>query len=162
MPGFRWDVTHDISLCVEVCKIRPDKATQWSEVADNLNGLFGNTSAKAIVLKGRGCKERLSLLLKKYNDEDVRSLKRLGYSKQRLSPNVYALDVRSGTEEEYSELAQLLEDIKSYQKDFEEKKECEKLAAHNKRQEEKRKGEEIRKTAMQRLSSKEACINKNY
>ena len=67
---------------------------------------------------------------------------------------MYAHGVRSGTEEDYTELAQLLEDIQSYQKDFEEKKENEKQAAVEKRLEEKRKGEAIRKAAMQRLSSK--------
>ena len=162
MPGFRWELENDISLCVEVCKLRPDKTQQWQEVADSLNKLF-STSAKATQLKGRGCKERLFLLLKKYKEEDVRSLKRFDYfvSHENKLLNVwcvrscvYAHGVRSGTEEDYTELAQLLEDIQSYQKDFEEKKENEKQAAVEKRLEEKRKGEAIRKAAMQRLSSK--------
>lgn len=60
---------------------------------------------------------------------------------------------RSGTEEQFTELAQMLEDIQTYQRDFEEKKECERRLAQDKRIEEKRKGEEIHQVAMQRLSS---------
>lgn len=44
MSGFRWDISQDISLCVEVRKVRPDKAIQWSEVAESLNGVFSNAS----------------------------------------------------------------------------------------------------------------------
>lgn len=75
MPGFRWEMKSDLALCVEVCKVRPEKPQQWSEVADSLNKLF-STADKTIHLKGRGCKDRLSLLLNKYKEDDVRSLKR--------------------------------------------------------------------------------------
>ena len=39
MPGFRWEMKSDLALCVEVCKVRPEKPQQWSEVADSLNKL---------------------------------------------------------------------------------------------------------------------------
>lgn len=75
MPGFRWDIRLDVALCLEVSKIRPEKPLEWLEIADSLNALF-STDAKEVSLKGRGCKERLQLLLKKYIDEDKKSLKR--------------------------------------------------------------------------------------
>ena len=75
MPGFRWDIWHDIALCVEVGKTRPEKPLEWLEIADSLNTQF-SADAKEVSLKGRGCKERLQLLLKKYKDEDKKALKR--------------------------------------------------------------------------------------
>ena len=56
--------------------MRPEKPLQWLEIAEVLNLKF-TTESREVQLKGRGCKERLFLLIKKYNDEDVRSLKRL-------------------------------------------------------------------------------------
>ena len=58
---------------------------------------------------------------------------------------------RSGTEEEYDELHQLLEDISSYREDFLEKKE-EARAANLKRAKDKKRGEEMREAAMRSLS----------
>lgn len=60
---------------------------------------------------------------------------------------------RSGTEEEYTELAELLEDIRSYQRDFEEKAAEEKKSADEKKRQERRKGEEMRRLAMEGMSS---------
>ena len=65
-----------------------------------------------------------------------------------------AICIRSGTEEDYSELAQVLEDISSYQRDV--------LAAVNKEKEqtmkkdmkEKKQSHEMRKSAMETLGSK--------
>ena len=54
---------------------------------------------------------------------------------------------RSGTEEEFTELQQLLEDISSYMQDFalaQEGKKCE----MKKKEEDRRKGEEMRRAAM--------------
>ena len=55
---------------------------------------------------------------------------------------------RSGTEEEYSELHQLIEDISSYREDFLEKKEEENRAAMLKSENDKQRGEEMRDAAM--------------
>ena len=68
------------------------------------------------------------------------------------------LDVvcRSGTEEEYSELSQLLKDISSYMRDLNALKVTqakEKAAQLKKAQEDKRKAEEMRLAAMEGISS---------
>lgn len=60
---------------------------------------------------------------------------------------------RSGTEEEYSELHKLFEDLVTYQRDSDMKKAEEKEAEESKKLNEKRKGESMRKAAMERLSS---------
>ena len=63
-------------MCAEVCRVRPQKLLEWLEVAEALNDTF-STESNEVHLKGRGCKERLHLLSKKYDSEDKRSLKRL-------------------------------------------------------------------------------------
>ena len=63
---------------------------------------------------------------------------------------------RSGTEEDYTELMQLLEDIQQYLQDFTLAKAEEMKSATQKRNEDKRKGEEMRKAAMEGMSSKKA------
>ena len=70
--------------------------------------------------------------------------------------------VRSGTEEEYTCLHKLLQDIASYQEDFAKKVSEKKSADEEKKQEDKRKGEEMRNAAMNRLSSKFSMIIINY
>jgi len=63
---------------------------------------------------------------------------------------------RSGTEEEYSELHQLLEDISSYLRDFNTiraAQAAERAAQLKKAEEDKRKGEEMRRAAMEGISS---------
>jgi len=68
---------------------------------------------------------------------------------------------RSGTEEDYTELHQLLEDIYTYRKDTEE---CEKKEKEKKKQKEKAdraKGEEMRDAAMKAMSSNVAEFD-NY
>ena len=63
---------------------------------------------------------------------------------------------RSGTEEEYSELHQLLEDISSYLKDFNAVRvaqAAERASQLKKAEEDKRKGEEMRRAAMEGRSS---------
>ena len=73
MPGFRWDISHDIALCVEVVKSRPQKPAEWEQLASTLNTQF---LAATKDVKARGCKERLQLLLKKHKQNDARALKR--------------------------------------------------------------------------------------
>ena len=60
---------------------------------------------------------------------------------------------RSGTEEEYTELEQLLEDIQTYLKDFTATKTEELKSAAQKRASDKRKGEEMSKAATEGISS---------
>ena len=60
---------------------------------------------------------------------------------------------RSGTEEEYCELTQLLEDISTYMRDFEEVKERDKNVKKKKEAEDKSKAEEIRRAAMEGMAS---------
>ena len=60
---------------------------------------------------------------------------------------------RSGTEEELTELMELLHDIITYEDDYNTKKESEKRAAQQKKDQEKLIGERLRKAAMERLSS---------
>ena len=64
------------------------------------------------------------------------------------------VDFSSGTEEEYSELCQLLEDIASYVKDCDELKKENGKMRKKKEAEDKQKGEEMRKAAMEGLASK--------
>ena len=61
---------------------------------------------------------------------------------------------RSGTEEEFTALQQLLEDIAQYMHDMAALKESQKAAKKRKAEEEKRKGEVMRQAAMERLSSR--------
>ena len=64
----------------------------------------------------------------------------------------------SGTKEEYTELCQLLEDIASYVKDCEELKNENGKMIKKKEAEDKQKGEEMRKAAMEGLASKYVYI----
>lgn len=66
---------------------------------------------------------------------------------------------RSGTEEQFTELAQIWRIFRHTKEILRRKKECERRLAQDKRIEEKRKGEEIRQVAMQRLSS---MLSDNY
>jgi len=75
MPGFRWELNHDIALAAEVISKRPHKPVDWLDVAETLNTSF-STEAKPVQLKGRGCRERMDLLLKKYKEDDKKALKR--------------------------------------------------------------------------------------
>ena len=76
MPSFRWpDVSHDIALAIEVISHRPQKPVDWDAIAGTLSSAF-STEEKPVELKGRGCRERMDLLLRKYKDEDAKALKR--------------------------------------------------------------------------------------
>ena len=60
---------------------------------------------------------------------------------------------RSGSEEEYSELEQLCEDIITYRRDLAETKEEEKEAKKRKDENDRKKAEEMRQAAVERLVS---------
>ena len=76
MPNFRWPLLqHDISLAKEVVSRRPEKTNDWDMIAKELSKNFSMPD-KPVVLKGRACKDRLELLVKKYRDEDARALRR--------------------------------------------------------------------------------------
>ena len=75
MPGFRYELKRDLALATEVASTRPTKPAEWESVASMLSQQF-STDDKPVQLKGRGCKERLELLLKKYNDDDKKALKK--------------------------------------------------------------------------------------
>ena len=70
----------------------------------------------------------------------------------------FAYKCRSGTEEEYLELEQLLEDIGTYVRDVAELKTNQQKAASLKKSEDKKKGEEMRKAAMEGIRSLFALI----
>ena len=74
MPGYRWEVNHDIALALEVVSKRPQKPADRINLAEALSKSF--STENHVQLKGRGCKERLDLLLKKYKDDDKKALKR--------------------------------------------------------------------------------------
>lgn len=60
---------------------------------------------------------------------------------------------RSGTEEEYTQLHQLLEDIFTYRRDIEEQKNKEKEAKMNKKRDDEKKGNEMRAAALTGMGS---------
>ena len=66
---------------------------------------------------------------------------------------MYITDTRSGSEEEYSELEQLCEDIITYRRDLAETKEKEKEAKKRKDEIDRKKAEEMRQAAVERLAS---------
>ena len=76
MPSFRWpELYHDLALATEVASKRPQKPVDWESVALALNKVF-STSEKPVFLKGRGCRERMDLLIRKYKTDDAKSLKK--------------------------------------------------------------------------------------
>ena len=76
MPNFRWPlVYHNISLAKEVYLTHPEKPSDWEVIPAKLSALFSKKDDKIISLKGRGCQEHLDLLIKKYKEEDKKSIK---------------------------------------------------------------------------------------
>ena len=76
MPIFRWpDLVHDIALVKEIVANRPTKPLYWEAIAVTLSSAF-STTEKLVELKGRGCRERLDLIIEKFKAEDAKSLKR--------------------------------------------------------------------------------------
>ena len=65
MAPFRWPkVDQDIALCKEIIARRPTKVDDWEDIAEFLSNLF-TTENNPVQLKGRGCRERSELLVKK-------------------------------------------------------------------------------------------------
>ena len=76
MSPFRWpELGNDVALATEVAARRPQKPQDWEDIAQALSQAF-STPEKEIQLKGRGCRERMDLLLKKHKNEDAKALKR--------------------------------------------------------------------------------------
>ena len=74
MPNFRWlQLSNDLALAKEVFSVRPEKAADWEDIATKLSAVF-STDEKPVFIKGRACKDRLDLLLKKFR-EDAKALK---------------------------------------------------------------------------------------
>jgi hypothetical protein len=48
---------------------------EWESVAETLSEIF-SIAEKVVILKGRGCRERVDRLLMKYNEEDKKNLKK--------------------------------------------------------------------------------------
>ena len=92
----------DIHLLKQVSALAPYEASHgrtlaaWDAVATNLKQVDSTSFAKA---NGRNCKARADLLIAKFKKEEMESLK------------------KSGTEEEYTEREQLLEDIVAAKED---------------------------------------------
>ena len=74
---------------------------------------------------------------------------------------IFLFWIRSGTEEEYSELHQLLEDIQTYRSDCVEFVNKEKKNRINKEKEDKEKGEELRRLALTGMAS-EFIVNHSF
>ena len=76
IPSFRWpDLFSDIALAKEVVSLCPAKPHEWDSIAATLSVLF-STEDKPVMLKGRDCRECLEFLLKKFKEEDSKSLRR--------------------------------------------------------------------------------------
>ena len=161
MPQFRWsEVQNDIILAREVAAKRPSKLIDWESIAKTLSAAF-TTSSRPVHLKGRGCKERMDRLLAKFSSDDTQSLKRY-YDRNNIlayyNNLLLLLNIRSGTEEEYMELTQLLQDISDYQRDVQSaiQRKCE--AKKQKEIADKTAGEEMRQSAMETMASKYHAI----
>lgn len=60
---------------IEIVARLPSKADEWKDIAEFLSSLF-STENNPVVLKGRGCRERSELLIKKFKSEEHKALKR--------------------------------------------------------------------------------------
>jgi len=77
MAPFRWkNVEHDIALCRQFTGDKPDKPSEWDELAKKLSCLFNKDGDVDVSLTGRGCREHLDLIVKKFKSEERKSLKR--------------------------------------------------------------------------------------
>ena len=76
MSPFRWpSIQQDLALAREVAARKPEKTSDWDAVALALSQAF-STDENVIMLKARGCRERMERLLQKYRTEDAKGLKR--------------------------------------------------------------------------------------
>ena len=76
MAPFRWpELSHDKALLLEVATKKPERPTDWEDIALNLSLAF-STQNNAVEIKGRACRERLDRLIQKFKNEDAKALKR--------------------------------------------------------------------------------------
>ena len=75
MPGFRYEMNYDLSLATAIASASPSKPAEWDVIAAKLSEQFSSKDNHAS-MKDRGCRERLELLLKKYQDYDIKTLKK--------------------------------------------------------------------------------------
>jgi hypothetical protein len=76
MAPFRWKkVEYDLALCKQFVGDKPDKPEKWDALATVLEEVFTKEDCK-VQLTGRGCREHLMLLIKKFKTEDAKALKR--------------------------------------------------------------------------------------
>ncbi|XP_028410542.1 stress response protein NST1-like [Dendronephthya gigantea] len=133
MSPFRWPkIEHDLMLATEVAARSPKSGTDWETIASILSKAF-STDGNRIELTGRSCRERMDRLLAKHKEDDKKSLK------------------KSGTEEEYTELTQLLEDIMTCRRDMEDLKRKEKEEKNRKEELKNKKGQEMRAAAVSKM-----------
>ena len=66
---------YNLTLATETASRRPNRPTDWDAIADKLSEQFSKPG-NPIQLKGLSCQEQLDLLLRRYVDEDKKSLKR--------------------------------------------------------------------------------------
>ncbi|XP_015753499.1 PREDICTED: UPF0329 protein ECU05_1680/ECU11_0050-like isoform X2 [Acropora digitifera] len=138
MAPFRWPSTSNgVMVATEAAARRPKCTADWEEIAQRLSTEF-STENRAVKLTGRACRERLDRLIAKYVEEDKKALK------------------KSGTEEEYGQLSQLLEDIYTFRKDSVEMQKKERESKKQKEKDDKRKAEEMRDAAMVGLGTSKA------
>ena len=76
MAPFRWSLAqHNLQLATEVAATRPNAPAEWETVAQILSVQF-STDEKTVELSGRACREHMDRLLKKFEEEDMESLKK--------------------------------------------------------------------------------------
>ncbi|XP_020901225.1 uncharacterized protein LOC110239808 [Exaiptasia diaphana] len=134
---FRWHLNHDIDLAKEVVSLRPASSKNWDNVAENLEAAWPKDPSRNKV-KGRSCKEHFEVMMAHHKEENQQALR------------------KSGTEEEYSELQQLLDDVIAYQLTEKQDKKSDK----KKDVEDRKKGLAFRDASMKSLSKKSPFKNK--
>lgn len=123
---FKFSMKDDIDLLKELSAINPfsgDRSNKWAEIAENFM-----ISHKGISLDRRRCRERTTLLISYFKADDRKKL------------------YRSGTEEEYGEKEQLLQDVLDLSEQV-------KVTKKEQGKEESEKGKVIRKRAIENLKT---------
>ncbi|XP_067030085.1 uncharacterized protein [Acropora muricata] len=121
-------LNHDLDLLREVVGGRPKNHTDWASIADKLNSAWGNEENP---VRGRSCKEHFDVLLKHHKENNVAALK------------------KSGSEEQYIEIQQLLDDVQSYLEALEQNQPKQK-----KNDQDRKKAQKMRDAAMETLKRK--------
>lgn len=129
---FRWHLNHDIDLAREVVAVRPGPGlTDWNLIAANLQAAWPEDPQRH--LKGRSCKEHFEVMLTHHKEGNEAALK------------------KSGTEEEYNAIHQLMDDAASYFADMQRDKGVKKIKKRATEDEDKQKGFEMRDADMKTL-----------